>query len=79
MLALFWQSHAKGGVDFNFPQSGVAVSYDRGVSQFDRAVSQCDRAVSQFWVSPAIRLVLARGTVTVTPSRSRFTIWLDSC
>ena len=33
MLALFWQSHAKGGVDLDFPQSIAAVTC-------------CDRAVS---------------------------------
>ena len=38
MLALFWQSHATGGVDLDFPQSSVAVTCcDRVVSQFDRA------------------------------------------
>ena len=40
MLALFGQSYAKGGVDFDFPQSSAAVTC------YDRAVSQCDRAVS---------------------------------
>ena len=56
LLALVWQSNAKGGVDLDSPKSSVAVTccdravtcYDRAVSQFDRAVSQCDRAVSQF-------------------------------
>ena len=46
MLALVWQSHAKGRVDLDFPQSSAFVTRcDRAVSQFDRAVSQCDRAV----------------------------------
>ena len=27
MLALFWQSHAKGGVDLDLPQSSVAVTF----------------------------------------------------
>ena len=49
MLALFWQSYAKGGVDLDYQQSSAAVTYcDRAVSQYDRAVSQFDRAVSQF-------------------------------
>ena len=40
MLALFWQSYAKGGVDLDFPQSiAAATCCDRAVSQFDRAVS----------------------------------------
>ena len=42
MLALIWRSHAKGGMDFSFPQSSAAVTC------CDRAVSCCDRAVSQF-------------------------------
>ena len=37
----------KGGVDFSFPKSSVAVSCDRAVRQCDRAVSQIDRPVSQ--------------------------------
>ena len=43
MLALVWQSHAKGGVTC----CDRAVTCDRAVSQFDRAVSQCNRVVSQ--------------------------------
>ena len=42
MLALVWQSHAKGGVTC----CDRAVTCDRAVSQCDRAVSQCDRTVS---------------------------------
>ena len=37
MLALFGQSHAKDGVDLDFPQSIAAVTCcDRAMSQFDR-------------------------------------------
>ena len=46
ILALFRKSHAKGGVDFDFPQS-IAACCDRAVTCCDRAVTCCDRAESQ--------------------------------
>ena len=47
VMLLFWHSHVKGGVDFSFPKSSVAVTCcDSAASQCDRAVSHLDRAMS---------------------------------